>query len=182
MALGQDAIDWIARVTGGVPGEIVPLGGGGRPGHGVDVTIDGRVQQLYLQQGRTDTTGPYHPVEREAEVLLAVEQLGVPVAHVWAVDADRGLMLLDRMPGVTWFHPPADPAEQESVARDFVTHLARWHTAPARDLELPTFQPVMSIRQHQFEQIAAIKREFEIEDARDPIDALARLELELLES
>jgi aminoglycoside phosphotransferase (APT) family kinase protein len=98
------------------------------------------------------------------------------------VDSDRGLMLVDLMPGVAWFHPPADPAEQDSVAKDFITHIATWHKATARALDLPTFQPVRSVREHQLDQLAGIKRAFEDADARQPIDALARLELELLEA
>jgi len=157
------------------------MGGGGRPGFGFDVKIAGEVHRLYLQRGRPQPQGSFLPIDREAEVLRALEPLGIPVAHVWAVNPTEGYLLVNRADGVTWFHPPADPAEQVSVARDFMIHIATWHKAGARSLELPSFQPVKSVRSHQVDQLAGIRRAFEEEDARQPIDALARLELELLE-
>jgi aminoglycoside phosphotransferase (APT) family kinase protein len=180
--LSDEAKGWIAGVTGGTVGEIVPMGGGGRRGYGVDVDIQGDVRRLYLLHGRPVGTGSFLPISREAEVMRALEPVGIPVAHVWDVDAESGLLLLDRADGVTWFHPPADPAEQEAVARDFITHIAAWHRTPARTLDLPSFQPVKSVREHQLDQLAGIRRSFEEADAQHPIDALARLELELLES
>src|SRR4051812_33982779 len=157
------------------------MGGGGRAGYGVDVDVDGELQKLYLQQGRPVGTGSFLPIGREAEVLRALEPLGIPVAHVWGVDTETGLILVDRADGVAWFHPPADPAEQVSVAKDFIPHIATWHKAGARALDLPTFHPVKSVREHQLDQLAGIRSGFEEADARHPIDALARLELELLE-
>ena len=52
--------------------------------------------------------------------MRALEPLGIPVTHVWAVDRAAGLLSVDRADGVTCFHPPADPAEQVSVAQDFI--------------------------------------------------------------
>jgi aminoglycoside phosphotransferase (APT) family kinase protein len=177
---GDELRDWVAAVTGGEVHDVQPRGGG-RPGFGIDVMVHGQMRELYVQQGRPQPAGSFLPVEREAEVLRALEPLGIPVVHVWAVEGGRGLLLVDRAEGITWFHPPADPAEQLSVAQDFMTHIATWHRAGARGLDLPSFQPVKSVRAHQLDQLAGIRRAFEAEDARQPIDALARLEMELLE-
>jgi aminoglycoside phosphotransferase (APT) family kinase protein len=170
----------VAAVTGGAVIAAWATGGG-RAGFGIDVSVDGETRELYLQRGRPQPAGPFLPVEREAEVLRALEPLGIPVAHVWAVDAAAGLLLVDRADGVTWFHPPADPAEQVSVAQDFMAHIATWHRAGARSLDLPSFSPVTSVRAHQLDQLSGIRHAFEAEDASQPIDALARLELKLLE-
>jgi aminoglycoside phosphotransferase (APT) family kinase protein len=173
---------WVAEVTGGSVESVTAMGGGGRPGFGVDVSIDGQTHRLYLQQGRPEGTGSFLPIGREAEVLRALEPLGVTVAHVWGVDPDAGLLLVDRAGGIAWFQAPRDPDEQLSVAKDFVENLATWHKAPAASLDLPSFGPVKTVRQHQQDQFAAIKELFEEDDAKTPIDALARLELDLLES
>ena len=179
--LPDETLAWISDATGGAVVDAVALGGGGREGYGVDVLLAGETRRLFLLKGRAEPFASFLPIEREAEVLRAVEPLGIPVPHVWAVDAGRGMLLLDRAEGVTWFQPPRDQAEQESVAKDFVTHLAAWHQAGARALDLPSFQPVRSIRDHQVEQLAGIRRDFEAQDAQQPLDALARLELDLLE-
>jgi hypothetical protein len=63
-----------------------------------------------------------------------------------------------------------------------MVHIATWHRAGAAALDLPSFQPVKTVREHQLDQLAAIRRNFEQDDRQAPIDALARLELELLES
>lgn len=179
--LPEETATWVAQVTGGAIEAVLPMGGGGRRGYGLDVAVDGTLRRLYLQQGRPRGQGSFLPISREAEVLRALEPTGIPVAHVWGVEPDTGLLLVDRLDGVTWFHAPADPAEQESVAKDFMAHIATWHKATARSLDLPSFQPVKSVREHQLDQLAGIRRAFEEADAREPIDALARLELELLE-
>jgi aminoglycoside phosphotransferase (APT) family kinase protein len=172
---------WVIEVTGGEVVHAEPMGGGGRPGYGFDVTIGGSLHRLYLQKGRTRAQGSFLPIDREAEVLRALEPLGIPVVHVWAIDSTQGLLLVDRADGVTWFHPPTESAEQISVAQAFMAHLAAWHKATARALDLPSFQPVKSVRAHQLDQLNGIRHAFEAEDRREPIDALAHLQLELLE-
>ena len=67
-----------------------------------------------------------------------------------------------------------------AVAQDFMRHLATWHSAPARELELPSFGPVRSMPEHQRDQLAGIEALFEREDREVPIDALARAQLEHL--
>lgn len=179
--LPEDIAAWITEVTGGKIVSSQPMGGGGRPGYGVDVEIDGTVRELYLQQGRGENVGAFLPIGKEMEVVAALEPLGIPVAHVWGVDLATSRALVDRVRGTTWFHPPADPAEAESVAKDFMVHIATWHKAGAAALDIPSFQPVKTIREHQLDQLAGIRRSFEEDDRRSPIDPLARLELELLE-
>jgi hypothetical protein len=66
------------------------------------------------------------------------------------------------------------------VAKDFMQHLTRWHQAGARSLELPSFGPVRTVREHQLEQLAGIEALFEAEEARRPVDALATAALEHL--
>ncbi len=174
--------EWIATVTMGTVESLTPAGGGGRPGFVAEVVIDGERRRLYAQQGRTAGLGSFLPITREAEVLRALEPLGVPVAHVWAVDPETGRILVDRMPGQAWFQAPSDPDEQVAVAQDFMRHLATWHRADAAAMPLHSFHPVKSMGEHQREQFAAIRAEFEREDSEEPIDALARLELDLLDN
>jgi aminoglycoside phosphotransferase (APT) family kinase protein len=182
--LGGDVVAWIEDVTDATVTSTSPVPAGGRLGWFVDVQErGGGTRALFVQLGRGGLAGSssFMPFTREAEVLRALEPVGVPVAHVWAVDTALDALLLDRLPGVTWFHAPADPAEELSVAQDFIRHLAAWHSVPARDLDLPSFQPVKTVREHQLDQLEGIRAVFESEDARRPIDALALLTLDILE-
>jgi hypothetical protein len=77
-----------------------------------------------------------------------------------------------------WFRPPRDPDVAVAVAQDFMRHLATWHATPARKLELPSFGSVRSVRDHQRDQLAGIEALFEREDRAQPIDLLARAQLE----
>jgi aminoglycoside phosphotransferase (APT) family kinase protein len=113
-------------------------------------------------------------------VYRALEPLGIPIPHVWAVDEDLDGFLVDRARGQVWFRPPADPAIATLVAQDFMRHLATWHAAGARALDLPSFGPVRSIAHHQRDQLAGIEAVFAREDDAQPIDQLARIQLDHL--
>jgi len=52
----------------------------------------------------------------------------------------------------------------------------------ARGLDLPSFAPIRTVREHQLEQVGGIRSVFEEEDRVRPIDALARMSLDFLES
>jgi hypothetical protein len=116
----------------------------------------------------------------EAEVYRALEPSGVPVPHVWAIDDDRDALLVDRIPGAVWFRPPSDPAVQEEVARDFVRHLACWHSRPASSLRLPSLGPVQTLPEHQAAQLDGISRLIELSGPADAVDPLVTFTLEWL--
>jgi hypothetical protein len=67
-----------------------------------------------------------------------------------------------------------------AVAQDFMRHLATWHGAGARTLDLPSFAPVKAVREHQLDQLVGIKATFAAQDAQEPIDLLARVQLDHL--
>jgi len=175
---------WVEATTGGQVVGITQVTAGGRAGYAVDVDRGGTALPLFLQAGRAGraSIGSFLAVDREAEVYQALRPLGVRVPAVWGADVELDVLLVDRVEGTTWFHAPRDPGEAESVAKDFVGHLASWHAVPARQLELPSFGPIRSIGEHQRDQVAAIRSVFEAHDRSQPLDALARLILDILES
>ena len=181
LELGPEVIDWIARVTEGDEVETQLVTSGGRLGYRVDVKRKGEGLALFLQRGREAGFGSFSPLTREAEVFRALETLGVKVAHVWGVDGDLNVLLSDRLDGITWFQEPADKDAQVKIAQDFIVQIARWHSTPAADMDLPSFKPVRTVAEHQAEQLKGIRQLFEAEDAKNPIDLLARVTLEHLE-
>jgi aminoglycoside phosphotransferase len=174
---------WIERTTGGTLKSVTQITAGGRLGYAVDVERDGQVVELFLQRGRTGwgAGGSFLALEREAEVYRAIRPLDLPVPTVWGVDNAENVLLVDRMAGSGWFQMPRDLDEARSIAKDFVTHLARWHRVPASELELPSFAPIRTIVAHQRDQVAGIRAAFEAEDRREPIDPLSWLMLDILE-
>jgi aminoglycoside phosphotransferase (APT) family kinase protein len=179
------AREWIERTTGGRVVDCNQVAGGGRAGFAVDVAVDvtgsdGDVLRLFLQRGGRGGVGSFMGFAREAEVYRALEPLGIPIPHVWGVDEDLDVFLVDRAEGQVWFRPPRDDAVAVAVAQDFMRHLATWHRAPARSLDLPSFGPVRSVREHQRDQLAGIQALFEREDREQPIDLLARAQLDHL--
>ena len=88
----------------------------------------------------------------------------------------RGPRRVPRRPGRRTGLVPAAERSREAVAvaQDFMRHLATWHSTPARELELPSFGPVRSVREHQRDQLAGIEALFEREDRDQPIDAARR--------
>ena len=147
----SDIRDWIAEVTGGKFIGSRQVTAGGREGHAVDVELNGEALPLFIQIARPNMAGAssFIPMEREAEVFRALKPNGIPVPKVWGVNIERQAMLLERVKGRAWMHAPPTQEEQLSVAQDFIRHLAAWHSLDPRDLELPSFQPVLSAREHQ---------------------------------
>jgi aminoglycoside phosphotransferase (APT) family kinase protein len=147
-------------VTGGRVISSRQIPAGGRHGFFVDVDPgDHTTRLLFLQSGRRpDPEHPtlFHGLAVEAEVLRALEPVGIPVPRVWGVDPERNVLLVERVAGDVWFHPPAEPAEQVAVARDFVRHLARWHRTPPSGLHLPSLGPVSDLPTHQAAQLDGI--------------------------
>jgi aminoglycoside phosphotransferase (APT) family kinase protein len=172
--------EWIEGITGGGVVDFVQVAGGGRSGFAVDVKTGDGLRRLFLQRGGRGGVGSFMGFTREAEVYRALEPLGIPIPHVWGVDEELDALLVDRADGQVWFRPPADPLIADAVARDFMHHLARWHSTPARALELPSFGPVRSVREHQRDQLAGIEAIFEQENRQQPIDLLARAQLDHL--
>jgi aminoglycoside phosphotransferase (APT) family kinase protein len=179
--LDAPVLGWIEAVAGGRVAHAHQVAGGGRAGFAVDVqAADGRPLALFLQRGGRGGVGSFMGFGREAEVYRALEPLGIPIPHVWGVDESRDVFLVDRAPGTVWFRPPPDPDEAVAVAQDFMRHLATWHAAGAAKLELPSFGPVRSVREHQLDQLAGIQDLFAREDQVLPIDLLARTQLDHL--
>ena len=174
------AVEWIERTAGGRVVECTQVAGGGRSGFAVDVQVGDSLRRLFLQRGGRGGVGSFMGFDREAEVYRALEPLGIPIPHVWGVDEDLDVFLVDRADGQVWFRPPSDPAVAVAVAQDFMRHLATWHAAPARELDLPSFGPVRSVREHQHDPLAGIRALFEREDREQPIDRLAQAQLEHL--
>jgi aminoglycoside phosphotransferase (APT) family kinase protein len=171
---------WIERTAGGRVVDCTQVAGGGRSGFAVDVEADGAVRALFLQRGGRGGVGSFMGFAREAEVYRALEPLGIPIPHVWGVDEDLDVFLVDRAEGQVWFRPPRDDDVAVAVAQDFMRHLATWHATPARELELPSFGPVRSVAEHQRDQLAGIQAWFDREERERPLDALARAQLEHL--
>ena len=171
---------WIERTAGGAVVDLRQVAGGGRSGFAVDVATGDGVRPLFLQRGGRGGVGSFMGFAREAEVYRALEPLGIPIPHVWGVDEDLDVFLVARAEGQVWFRPPRDPEVARAVAQDFMGHLAVWHSAPARTLHLPSFGPVRSVREHQRDQVAGIRALFEREDREQPIDLLARVQLDHL--
>jgi aminoglycoside phosphotransferase len=157
--LAPEIVTWIESVTDGHLASVRQIPAGGRPGWYVDVSAGGATHELFLQVGRHlgDEPSTFQGFEIEAEVYEALRPHGIPVPKVWAFDKGFDVLLVDRIPGMVWFHPPAEQADQISVARDFIGHLATWHRIGAAGLDLPSFGPVKSWPEHQRDQLAGIE-------------------------
>lgn len=154
--LAPEIVSWIESVTELSVTAARQIPAGGRLGWFVDVGGPGSEHELFLQSGRGlgDGLSSFQGFEIEAEVYRALRPHGIPVPKVWGFDKALDLLLVDRIPGTVWFHPPATEAEQVSVAQDFVRHLATWHRIGAAGLDLPSFGPVKTWREHQLDQLA----------------------------
>jgi aminoglycoside phosphotransferase (APT) family kinase protein len=174
---------WIGEVMGApvTAAKRVP-GGASREAWFVDVAVEGGpTTPLFL---RYDTTpkppgGLFHPLRVEAEVLIALQDTDVTVPRTIAVHPTEEAMLSERVSGETWFYRITDPDEQVRVARDFMRNLAALHRLDPHELDLPSFGPVKSARQHALDEIANMRRR--AMPAHDDLDPMLRFALDWLE-
>lgn len=176
----SDIIAWIEGVAGGRFTGSRHVAAGGRDGFFVDVERGGERLDLFLQLGRQGASFDTSTVnvEKEAQVFRALAPTGVPVPKVWGVHGPSKALLVERIKGRVWMHPPATAEEQLSVAQDFIRHLATWHRLDPRTLELSTFGPVLSAREHQRLNLEYMKKQAASEGEVEP---MLRISLDYLE-
>jgi aminoglycoside phosphotransferase (APT) family kinase protein len=183
MTLPDDILAWIEKVTGQPVAKADRIPGGGiRQGWFIDVgPPDGPIQPLFLRYSPAPLPEPtaFHRLATEAEVVKALGQAGIAVAHVHAVHPDREAVLLERVSGQTWFRLIKDPDEQVSVAQDFISNLASIHRLDPASLDAPSLGPVKTAREHALERISEIR--FRATASDGSIDPLVQLSADWLE-
>jgi aminoglycoside phosphotransferase (APT) family kinase protein len=184
ISLADDIRTWIESVTSSrlVGANRIP-GGGTREGWFIDLEMPtGTVSKLFLRYTPTampDNTA-FHSLATEAHVVNALADTDVPVAGIIAIHPDREAVVMERIAGDTWFYRIRDPAEQLSVAQDFIRSLAAQHRLDPRALDVAALGPVKSAREHALERIAAIRRRGT--DAHGQIAPLLRVTVDWLEA
>lgn len=154
--------EWIEGVAGGdVVHASRQAGGGSNEAWFVDIARpDGATDEIFLRWNRADPDVSGNPwtMHREAEIYRALSETAVPVARFLAVHPTEQAMLVTRLRGENWFSRLTDPAEQVSVAKDFITHLAALHSLDPEQLAIPGL------------------------DASDPVPVHVRLQLDEIEA
>src|SRR5215207_3379568 len=183
LALPDDVLAWIEDSAGAPVRRAHRIPGGGtRQGWFLDVgesEVGARELFLRFSPEALPERSAFHRLATEAEVMRALAKAGVPVPTVHAVHPTREAVLLDRVPGDTWFYRIREPEEQVRVAQDFIRHLATTHRLDPRTLDVPGLGPVRSAREHALERIADIRRRGTAPDGS--MDPLVRLSADWLE-
>jgi aminoglycoside phosphotransferase (APT) family kinase protein len=160
LRLDDEVRAWIESVTGSrlVHADRIP-GGGTREGWFVDLASGDETQPLFLRYSPValpEKTG-FHPLATEAQVVRALGATEVPVPEIVAIHPTREAVLMERVAGDTWFSRIEDPAEQLSVAQDFIRSLAAQHRIDPADLGTTALGAVKTAREHALERIAHIR-------------------------
>ena len=156
-------------------------GGASREAWFIDVDRDGTVDPLFLRYSRAERPADtaFLPLRVEGEVFMALQDTDVTVPRTLAVHPEHEAMLSERISGENWFYRIQDPDEQVRVAQDFIRNLAALHRLDPHDLELPSFGPVKTAREHALDEIANMRRRATTRAGH--IDPLVRLSLDWLE-
>lgn len=176
---------WVEEVVGGQIKKADRILAGGRYGWFIDCTdASGEVHQLFMQQARAEAgdplNSPFMSFDKEAEVYRALHPAGIKVPKAWGVNADIGGFLVDRLPGIAWMQPPRDPEEQLSVAKDFIRQIAKMHKLDPNQLDIPSFKPVKTVKEHQTDRLKIFRAQAEA--SGKPIEPMLRITLEFLEN
>lgn len=183
--LPDDLAAWLEEATGDrlVKAHRIP-GGGVREGWFVDFeSVDGEGSELFLRCSEVPlpATAAFHSLADEARVVQALGRAGARVPRVHAIHPSREAVLLDRVPGNTWFSQIQDGDQQVAVAQDFIHCLAQTHRLSPEDLGLEdVLGPSMSAREIALARIADLRRRGTDEHGR--LDPLVELSANWLEA
>jgi aminoglycoside phosphotransferase (APT) family kinase protein len=194
LTLPATILEWVEKAVGHPVLNATRIPGGGtRQGWFVDVDTDtdtkdanggngGNGGKLFLRYSPQPlpARSAFHRLATEAGVIRALGGAGITVPAVYAVHPAQEAVLLERVPGETWFYRIRDPDEQVRVAQDFIRSLARVHRLDPARLAIPGLGPVRSAREHALERIAQIRRRATAADGS--IDPLVRLSADWLEA
>lgn len=180
ITLPADLLPWIERETEGtvVRADRIP-GGGVRQGWLIDISVENTVRELFLRYSPQPPGPGFHPLATEAEVVRALGEAGALVPTVHAVHPEKEAVLLERVPGDTWFSRITDPDEQLRIAQDFIRALAAIHRLDPAKLDVPSLGPVRSARDHALERISHIRTRARRPDGT--MDPLVRISTDWLE-
>jgi aminoglycoside phosphotransferase (APT) family kinase protein len=183
LSLPSDVTRWVEEVSGQpvTRTDRIP-GGATREAWYVDVgTGTGAVRELFVRFSPEvlPERSAFHRLAVEAEVMSALRDTDVTVPHILAVHPTREAVLSERIPGATWFYRIKDPAEQVSVAQDFIRNLAALHRLHPDQLDIPSFGSPGSARELALERIADIRWRGTAPDGS--MNPLLRLSAEWLE-
>lgn len=156
-ALEPELEAWIRSVTGASAVRATRrAGGASREGWALDVVAaDGTPRALWLRldRGHGPQSDGAYTLRREAAVYRALAGTAVPVPPLVAVHPSRDAFITGRVDGATWFSQLRDRDAQESVARDFMGHLAALHRLDPASLSLPELGPLRTVAEHVADEL-----------------------------
>ena len=159
---------WIESATGRSVTAFRRRPGGGRR-EAWAVTLDGgRECFLRFDPSRPKPWDPY-TLRRESEVYRALHGSDVPIAEVLAVHPERQAMLLSSMPGAAPFAVIPDRAVQTRLMDRFCDALVALHALDPRKLDLPSFGPVGTIRDHVAQELDVWEALYRNDAQPDPL-------------
>jgi aminoglycoside phosphotransferase (APT) family kinase protein len=170
-------VTWMAEATGAQHVTVARgVGGASRAGHAVDAHFaDGTVAELWLRSdpGFGPQSDTLYSLRREAAVYRALGPTPLRVAELIALHPDEPAFLLRRVRGESRFAQIPDPAQQLTVARQFMEQLAALHALEPRALDLPELGEPGPMSGHVLDEIAEWERQYEAAGGAVPVIALA---------
>lgn len=185
LELPDDLVAWLEEATGDrlVHAHRIP-GGGVREGWFVDFeSAAGERRELFLRcsQVPLPANAAFHSLAAEARVVDALGRAGARVPKVYAIHPAREAVLLERVPGDTWFSQIKDADQQLHVAQDFIRSLASTHRLDPDDLGLDdVLGTSRSAREIALARIAELRRRGTAADGT--LDPLVELSADWLEA
>jgi aminoglycoside phosphotransferase (APT) family kinase protein len=170
-------VEWLGAVTGATRLTVARgIGGASRAGHAVDAHLaDGTTSELWLRSdpGFGPQSQTLYSLRREAAVYRALGPTVMRVAALVAVHPELPAFLLQRARGESRFAQIAVPADQLSVARQFIEQLAALHHLDPSELDLPELGEIGSLRGHVLDEIAEWETQYRAAGGGVPVVTLA---------
>lgn len=153
--LSVTARRWIASLVGGGEARVSPFGHT-RPLWSVDVVRPDGMIPLFVRGARDSGSvlAAVYDLAREARVIRALTELGMPTPAFVGFDPVEHLLVLRRAPGRGDFHAVDEPAYRGRVVDSFVRALARLHAQEPASFGLDATIPIPhTVREHALAEL-----------------------------
>jgi aminoglycoside phosphotransferase (APT) family kinase protein len=175
--LAPRVVDWIETISGGGSATVTPFGHY-RPLWSVDVVRPDATVELFVRGARDSGSvlASVYNLEREAAVIRALTEVGVPTPPYVGYEPDEQLLVLERVPGRGDFHNLDDAALRERVAHRFVEVLADLHRRDPRSFGLEALMEIpTSAEQHALGELAIAEALYDAQDlSPEPVMTFCR--------
>lgn len=151
-----ELVQWVRSLLG-VEVSLALLPGGGSRTSYIVTTADGSRHLLRVDSGSGPLSGTEFTIEREFNVISALQRVGFLVPRISGFTPLHRAMLMEFVEGATNYQVRVDPGLQRRIQEDLMRHVARLHSLDVPKLGLAGFEQASTVQEAVGQDLARLK-------------------------